>query len=89
VAERPEDKLRDIYQKYLYEIQEKTNKRINILTIVQAIFVPLTFLAGIYGMNFIGIPELEWEHGYLYAWMLMILIAGIEIYIFFRKGWFD
>jgi magnesium transporter len=52
VVERSDDKLDNIYSRYLYDVQNKTNKRINTLTIVQAIFVPLTYLAGIYGMNF-------------------------------------
>ena len=58
------------------------------LTIVSTIFIPLTFLAGIWGMNFHIMPELEWKYGYLYAWGLMIVVA-IGIYYYFRhKKWY-
>ncbi|MGD9328669.1 MAG: CorA family divalent cation transporter [Cyclobacteriaceae bacterium] len=88
VVERSDDKLDNIYSRYLYDLQNKTNKRINTLTIVQAIFVPLTFLAGIYGMNFTNMPELKEPEGYFIALGAMFLIAGIELLLFVRKGWF-
>lgn len=54
------------------------------LTIVSTIFIPLTFLAGVWGMNFRRMPELEWKYGYPAAWIAMILIGG-GVYLFFRK----
>lgn len=58
------------------------------LTVVSTIFIPLTFLAGIWGMNFRVMPELDWKYGYVYAWVLMLLIAiGICVY-FRRKKWY-
>lgn len=54
------------------------------LTIVSTIFIPLTFLAGVWGMNFRSMPELEWEFGYAAAWASMLFI-GIGVYLFFRK----
>ena len=54
------------------------------LTIVSTIFIPLTFLAGVWGMNFRLMPELEWQYGYLAAWTIMILI-GVFVFLFFRK----
>ena len=58
------------------------------LTVVSTIFIPLTFLAGIWGMNFRVMPELDWKYGYLYAWGLMLLIAiGVCVY-FKRKKWY-
>jgi magnesium transporter len=89
IMERAEDKLDFLLQQYQSEVQERTNRRINILTIVQAIFVPLTFIAGIYGMNFAHMPELEWDNGYFFAILLMGLIACAELLVFWRKGWFD
>jgi len=62
--ERQEDKLEALHMQYQLMLQEKGNKRLNILTIVQAIFVPLTLIAGIYGMNFVKMPELQWSFGY-------------------------
>ena len=54
------------------------------LTIVSVIFIPLTFLAGIWGMNYRYMPELDWKYGYLFAWLLMALVAE-GIYLYFRK----
>lgn len=88
MAERIEDKLDDVHEKYLYDIQDQTNRRINLLTVIQSIFVPITFVAGLYGMNFTNMPELQWQSGYYYAIGLMISIIAIELYIFYRSGWF-
>jgi len=58
------------------------------LTIVSTIFIPLTFLVGVWGMNFSFMPELDWKYGYIVAWLLMIVI-GIIIYIYFKiKKWY-
>ena len=54
------------------------------LTIVSTIFIPLTFLVGVWGMNFKVMPELDWRYGYCFAWGLMTII-GIIVYAFFRK----
>ena len=54
------------------------------LTIVSTIFIPLTFLVGVWGMNFKIMPEFDWRYGYVYAWILMILV-GAAVYWFFRK----
>ena len=54
------------------------------LTIVSTIFIPLTFLAGIWGMNYKWMPELDWRYGYLFAWILMLSIGAI-IYLYFKK----
>jgi len=58
------------------------------LTIVATIFIPLTFIAGIYGMNFVNMPELEWKFGYLAVWIVMVLVL-LGMLIFFKvKKWF-
>ncbi len=88
VMERADDRLDIIYNKYLYDLQSITNRKINTLTIIQSIFVPITFIAGVYGMNFINIPELSWGSGYMYALGLMGAIAVTELIIFYRNGWF-
>jgi magnesium transporter len=66
----------------------KMNQVMKTLTIVAAIFIPLTFIAGIYGMNFYNMPELEWEYGYFAVWMLIILVFFGMIMYFWRKKWF-
>jgi magnesium transporter len=69
--------------------QETMNNRLGRLTILSMIFMPITFLAGIWGMNFQYIPLLSNEYGYAIAILLMLLIAG-SMYMFFKKkGWFD
>ena len=87
--ERLEDKLESIHSQYQLMLQEKGNKKLNTLTIIQAIFVPLTLIAGIYGMNFTTMPELTWSFGYFIILGLMGLLILVELLIFKRKGWFD
>ena len=87
--ERLEDKLESIHSQYQLLLQEKGNKKLNTLTIIQAIFVPLTLIAGVYGMNFTYMPELNWSFGYFLILGLMGLLILVELLIFKRKGWFD
>lgn len=66
---------------------DHTNVIMKTLTLVSVIFIPMTFLAGLYGMNFEIMPELKWDYGYLYALVLM-LVTGLFISLYFRKkGW--
>jgi magnesium transporter len=58
-------------------VAHRTNKVMNRLTVVSVIFLPLTFLCGVYGMNFQHLPELEWRYGYALFWLLAVLIAGL------------
>jgi magnesium transporter len=69
---------------YLSINNQKNNEIVRLLTIFSAFFLPLTFIVGLYGMNFKFIPELEWHGGYYYSLILMVLII-IIIYIWFRK----
>ncbi|MDQ8051999.1 MAG: magnesium/cobalt transporter CorA [Pedobacter sp.] len=85
---------------YLSIISNRMNEIMKVLTIISSIFIPLTFIAGIYGMNFSredpvtgkimpqNMPELYQEHGYEYTLMVMAIIAVIQIVYFWRKGWF-
>jgi magnesium transporter len=57
----------------------------NRLTVVSVIFLPLTFLCGIYGMNFDILPELHWEYGYLLFWGVVVVIAGSLLWFMRRK----
>jgi len=76
--------LRDMY---LSSVSHKMNQVMQVLTIVSTIFIPMTFVAGIYGMNFEHIPELTWEHGYQYFWVINACIATI-LFVFFKwKKW--
>mgnify|MGYP001944943286 FL=1 len=78
----------DIRDSYLSLNSHQTNNVMKVLTIITAIFAPLTFIAGIYGMNFENMPELTWKYGYFYSIGLMGAI-GVLLYLWFKsKGWF-
>lgn len=66
----------------------RMNQVMKTLTIVATIFIPLTFIAGIYGMNFTNMPELNWKWGYLGVWGVMIILLGVMLLFFRRKKWF-
>jgi magnesium transporter len=85
---RYENRLEDIHKHYELMLQEKTNNRLKVLTIVAAIFLPLNLVAGIYGMNFDYIPTTKWEFGYHAALGVMLLVALSMVYYFYRRGWF-
>ena len=72
---------------YLSAISNRLNEVMKVLTIFSAIFIPLTFLAGVYGMNFHYLPELSWRWGYGLFWLLCGGIAGTLLIYFRRKGW--
>ena len=79
---------------YLSATGNKMNEIMKVLTVISTIFIPLTFIAGVYGMNFnpekspFNMPELNWYWGYFLCLGAMLLISGIQIYIFWKKGWF-
>ena len=72
---------------YLSIINNKLNEVMKILTIFAAIFIPLTLISGIYGMNFLYMPELSWRYGYLFALSLMAAVAFVLLCYFKRKNW--
>lgn len=72
---------------YLTSVSYKLNEIMKVLTIIATIFIPLTFIAGVYGMNFAYMPELEWRGGYAFTWGIMIAVALIMLRYFKRKGW--
>jgi Mg2+ and Co2+ transporter CorA len=86
---RLEEKAESFRKQFMLIQQEISAKKINTLTIIQAIFVPITFLAGVYGMNFQFMPELSGKYSYFIVWGLFILIAGISLFYFKKNKWFD
>ncbi len=66
---------------------DRTNDIMKTLTLISAIFLPMSFIAGFYGMNFGNMPELKWKYGYLYCIVLNILIGVIISIYFYVKGW--
>ncbi|GGA85846.1 putative metal ion transporter YfjQ [Neiella marina] len=77
----------DLIEGYISLSSHQLNKTMQLLTVVSAIFVPLTFIAGIYGMNFEHIPELSFKYGYFVLWGFMLLTASGLLVLFRRKRW--
>ncbi|TBN06883.1 magnesium/cobalt transporter CorA [Hyunsoonleella flava] len=72
---------------YMTSISNKMNEVMKVLTIMASIFIPLTFIAGVYGMNFQNMPELHYKYGYHTVWAVMVLIFVALLYYFKRKKW--
>lgn len=72
---------------YLSSISNRMNAVMKVLTIIATIFMPLTFLVGVYGMNFKHMPELEWPWAYPLLWLVMLLISAGMLLFFRKKKW--
>ena len=81
------DMLSGMLDIYLSSISNRLNEVMKVLTVIATIFMPLTFLAGVYGMNFKYMPELEWHWGYFTVWAIMITIAVLMLFFFKRRKW--
>jgi magnesium transporter len=78
----------NIMSTYLSSLSNKMNEVMKTLTIYTAIFMPLSFIAGLYGMNFQNMPELQEPHGYYYTLGAMgVIIIGLWIYFKWKKYW--
>ncbi len=81
------DMMTGMLDLYLSTVSNKMNEIMKVLTIFAAIFIPLTFVAGVYGMNFEFMPELKWRYGYAFWWLVVLLLAGGMLIYFKRKKW--
>ena len=87
------DMASGLMELYLSSLSNRMNEIMKVLTIIATIFIPLTFIAGIYGMNFNpdaspwNMPELNWRYGYLFFWVIMAVIGGAMALFFRRRGW--
>ncbi len=73
---------------YMSSISHRMNEVMQVLTIMASIFIPLTFIAGIYGMNFEVIPELKWRYGYAMVWAVMLACVTGMLWYFKKNKWF-
>ncbi len=87
VVEMYREMVTGLMNMYLASVANRQNEVMKVLTITAAIFIPLTFMAGIYGMNFEYMPELHVPWAYPVIWTTMILMAGGMLFYFYRKGW--
>lgn len=81
------DSASSLVDLYMSSVSNRMNSVMKVLTIISTIFIPLTFIAGIYGMNFENMPELKWQYGYHMMWGLMIVITIGQIFFFRNKKW--
>jgi magnesium transporter len=81
------DMVSSVMEVNISMLSNKTNEVMKLLTIISTIFIPLTFIVGLYGMNFKYMPEISWRYGYVMAWVVMIVIVGVMIVYFKRKKW--
>lgn len=87
IVETQRDLLSGLHDLYLTEVSNKMNEIMKVLTIISTIFIPITFIAGIYGMNFDHMPELHYKEGYYLVWGLMGVISLGMVAFFRRKKW--
>jgi magnesium transporter len=81
------DMLGGMLDLYLSVVSNRMNEIMKVLTIIATIFIPLTFIAGIYGMNFVNMPELEWRFGYPIILLIMIIMSISMLFYFRIKKW--
>jgi magnesium transporter len=81
------DTLASLLDIYMSGVSNRLNEVMKILTVFSTIFMPLTFLAGVYGMNFRFMPELHWKYGYLFAWLVMLGVVAVMLAFFKRRKW--
>jgi magnesium transporter len=79
--------LGDAVEIYLSVTSNRLNQIVKVLTIFSTIILPLSLIAGIYGMNFKHMPETEWTYGYPFALGIMALVAAVLLALFWRRGW--
>jgi magnesium transporter len=74
---------------YLSNVSNRMNQIMKVLAIISTVFIPLTFVVGVYGMNFKYLPELEWHYGYPIVMIGMGILVILQFLFFWRKGWLD
>jgi len=79
--------LTSMVETYLSSVSNRMNEIMKVLTIISTIFIPITFLVGLYGMNFVHMPEIRWRWGYAFAWALILASVGAMFAFFRRRRW--
>ncbi|MOA22565.1 Magnesium transport protein CorA [compost metagenome] len=81
------DSANNLLSVYISLASQKTNEVMRVLTIFSVFFMPLTFIVGVYGMNFENMPEIKSPHGYAITWVVMGIVTIIVYFWFKRKKW--
>jgi magnesium transporter len=87
-CEKTESRLESRINLFFSVQGHRMNQVMKTLTVVSSVFIPLTFIAGIYGMNFINMPELNYKYGYFIIWIVMFVVFLLMLYYFKKKNWF-
>ena len=87
LAESTRDLAGSTIETHLALVNNRMNEVMKILTIMSSIFIPLSFIAGIYGMNFEFMPELSWRYGYVMVWCIFLIVGGGLVLFFRRRRW--
>jgi magnesium transporter len=87
MVETLRDLLGGLHDTYLSSTSNRMNEIMKVLTIIATLFIPLTFIAGVYGMNFQYMPELTWRYGYFLVWGVMLAIGAGLLFFFRRRRW--
>ena len=87
IADSQRETINDFLNLHMSAVSNKMNEVMKVLTIFASIFIPLTFIAGIYGMNFEIMPELKWDYGYFAVWGIMLGVTFLLLLYFRRKKW--
>ncbi len=88
IVETHREMIAGLMDIYLTNVSNRMNEVMKVLTVIATVFIPLTFIAGVYGMNFDDMPELHWRHGYWYVWAIMLSVGLVMLLYFRRKRWF-
>ncbi len=86
-VETMRDILSGIMDVYMSSVSNRMSEVMKVLTALSTVFLPLTFVAGVYGMNFRHFPEIEWKYGYAFFWAVIVVVAGSMLLLFRRKKW--
>jgi len=87
LAESYRDLISGSLDAYMSVVGNRMNEIMKVLTIFSAIMLPLTFIAGLYGMNFDNLPELHWQYSYFAVLAIMLVVAVTMLFFFWRRGW--
>ena len=87
IVETFREMTQELVDLYLSSVSNRMNEIMKVLTVIATIFMPLTFIVGVYGMNFSHMPELGWRWGYALVWAVILAVAGSMVWMFRRRGW--
>lgn len=89
LVESYRENVSGLLEAYLSVNSNRMNQVMKVLTVISTIFLPLTFISSIYGMNFHNMPELDWHYGYYFIWLVIGIIGFGMMYFFRKKGWLE